>query len=90
MLSSYRELEGLKEATIYHLSVLLMQFVLPYVKVLALNLLMGSSRMSETLPHSGSPAPSTAPSTYEAGVQEKFENGDAIVLVSGSRSMGCS
>lgn len=53
-----------------------MQFLLPYVKVLAPNLLMGSSRMSETLPHPGSPVPCT----YVAGLQEKFENGDAIVL----------
>ena len=53
-----------------------MQFLLPYVKVLAPNLLVGSFRMSETLSHPGSPAPCT----YVAGLQEKFENGDVVVL----------
>lgn len=52
-----------------------MQFLVPYVKISAPNLpvvLPGC----ETLPHPGFPAPST----YVSGIQDKFENGDAVVL----------
>lgn len=46
------------------------------MKVLAPSLLMGSPSISETLPHPRNPSSST----YVADIQEKFENGDAIVL----------
>lgn len=53
-----------------------MQFLLRYVNVLTPDLLVGSFRMSEILAHPGFPAPCI----YVAGIQEKFENGVAIVL----------
>lgn len=46
------------------------------MNVLAPNPLVGSFRMSEILAHPGRPAPCI----YVAGIQEKFENGVAIVL----------